>query len=46
MFAPHQAGAVVISDIGVLLWIAAMAASIYTFGFWTFMRTYFVPYLW
>lgn len=46
MFAPHQASSIIISDIGVLLWLAGIAASIYYFGFRTVGRLYLVPYLW
>jgi len=46
MFAPHQHGAVVLSDAGILLWMAGLAGSIYTFGFLTVFRLYLVPYLW
>jgi omega-6 fatty acid desaturase / acyl-lipid omega-6 desaturase (Delta-12 desaturase) len=46
MFAPHHAWQVIVSDIGVLLWLAAVGFSIHTFGFATVFRTYLVPYLW
>ncbi|KAF8558310.1 hypothetical protein OG21DRAFT_1595455 [Imleria badia] len=46
MFAPHQYGSVIISDIGILLWLAGVAGSIYKFGFSDVFRLYFVPYLW
>lgn len=46
MFAPHQHGAIILSDIGILLWMAGLAGSIYTFGFASVFRTYLVPYLW
>ncbi|KIJ62712.1 hypothetical protein HYDPIDRAFT_114400 [Hydnomerulius pinastri MD-312] len=46
MFAPHQHGAIVLSDVGILLWLAGVAGSIYTFGFSTVFRLYLVPYLW
>ncbi|KAG6377218.1 fatty acid desaturase-domain-containing protein [Boletus reticuloceps] len=46
MFAPHQYGSVIMSDIGVLLWLAGLAGSIYKFGFWDVFRLYIVPYLW
>jgi len=46
MFAPHQYGAVIISDVGVLLWLAGVIGSIYKFGFWDVFRLYLVPYLW
>ncbi|KAG9315663.1 fatty acid desaturase-domain-containing protein [Chiua virens] len=46
MFAPHQYGSIIISDIGILLWLAGVAGSIYNFGFWNVFRLYLVPYLW
>jgi omega-6 fatty acid desaturase / acyl-lipid omega-6 desaturase (Delta-12 desaturase) len=46
MFAPHQFGQVIISDVGVLLWIGALAAWIYQSGFSQVFRLYLVPYLW
>ncbi|KAJ7780570.1 oleoyl phosphatidylcholine desaturase [Mycena maculata] len=46
MFAPHHRGQVIISDIGIFLWIAALAAAIYTYGFSTVSVVYGVPYLW
>ena len=46
MFAPHQYGSIIISDIGILLWLAGVAGSIYKFGFSDVFRLYLVPYLW
>ncbi|KAN0087688.1 Fatty acid desaturase domain containing protein [Tylopilus felleus] len=46
MFAPHQYGAVIVSDMGVLLWLAGVIGSVYKFGFWDVFRLYLVPYLW
>ena len=46
IFANHQRDDVIISDVGVLLWIAALVYASCTFGFGTMMRTYGVPYLW
>ncbi|KIJ17890.1 hypothetical protein PAXINDRAFT_111563 [Paxillus involutus ATCC 200175] len=46
IFAPHQRDAVILSNVGILLWMASIAASIYTFGFPTVFRLYIVPYLW
>lgn len=46
MFAPHQYGQVMISTLGVLLWLAAVALSIYKWGPLTVFKTYLVPYLW
>ncbi|KAJ3488412.1 hypothetical protein NLI96_g2861 [Meripilus lineatus] len=46
MFSPHHYGQIVMSDIGVIIWAAAVAYSIYHFGFFEVFRTYLVPYLW
>jgi omega-6 fatty acid desaturase (delta-12 desaturase) len=46
MFAPHQYGQIILSDIGVLLWLGALAAWIYQSGFSQVFRLYLVPYLW
>jgi omega-6 fatty acid desaturase / acyl-lipid omega-6 desaturase (Delta-12 desaturase) len=46
IFAAHQYQQIVISDVGVLLWIGALVYASYTFGFGTMMRVYGLPYLW
>ncbi|KAG6377217.1 fatty acid desaturase-domain-containing protein [Boletus reticuloceps] len=46
IFAPHQYDSVIVSDIGILLWLAGLAGSIHKFGFWDVFRVYIVPYLW
>ncbi|KAL4080868.1 fatty acid desaturase-domain-containing protein [Scleroderma citrinum] len=46
MFAPHQYDAVILSDIGILLWLGAVGTSIYVYGLPTVFRLYIVPYLW
>ncbi|OAX42332.1 hypothetical protein K503DRAFT_766892 [Rhizopogon vinicolor AM-OR11-026] len=46
MFAPHQRDSIVLSDIGIVLWLAGLSSSIYAFGFWTVFRLYLMPYLW
>ena len=46
MFAPHQFGQIVLSDIGILLWLGALTAWIYQSGFSQVFRLYLVPYLW
>ncbi|KAJ7175790.1 oleoyl phosphatidylcholine desaturase [Mycena filopes] len=46
MFAPHHWSQIIVSDIGIFLWMAALVAASYTFGFSTVMRVYGVPYLW
>jgi len=46
MFVPHQYGAIIVSDIGILLWLVGVIGSVYKFGFWDVFRLYLVPYLW
>ncbi|KAI0259825.1 fatty acid desaturase-domain-containing protein [Gloeopeniophorella convolvens] len=46
MFAPHQSGQIVISDVGILIWLGALAYWSYSSGFSTVLRLYVVPYLW
>ncbi|KAF8177997.1 delta-12 fatty acid desaturase protein [Pholiota molesta] len=46
MFAPHHYGQVIISVVGILLWLGAIAASIQTWGFFEVFRAYLVPYMW
>lgn len=46
IFGPHQRDQIILSDIGVLLWISALVYASYTFGFGTMMRVYGFPYLW
>jgi hypothetical protein len=46
IFAPHQYNDIVISDIGVFLWLAIIAGSIVSYGFSTVFRVYLLPYLW
>ena len=46
MFAPHQFGQIIISDVGILIWLGALAAWIYQSGFSQVFRLYLVPYLW
>ncbi|KAK7048294.1 oleoyl phosphatidylcholine desaturase [Favolaschia claudopus] len=46
MFAPHQWGQIIISDVGIFLWIAALVASVNTWGLATVFRVYIVPYFW
>ncbi|KAG8881893.1 hypothetical protein FRB97_008940 [Tulasnella sp. 331] len=37
---------VIISDVGVFLWLALIGLSVNTWGFLTVFRTYIMPYLW
>ncbi|KAJ7601081.1 delta-12 fatty acid desaturase protein [Mycena floridula] len=46
MFAPHHHAQVVISNIGMLLWIGGIGVAIHSKGFLEVFRTYLVPYLW
>lgn len=46
LYAPHQTGQVLISDLGILIWLGAIATWAYTRGFGEMFRVYFVPYLW
>jgi len=46
MFAPHQYSQIILSDIGVILWLAAIFTWSYYKGFAEVFRLYLVPYLW
>ncbi|KAF8908905.1 delta-12 fatty acid desaturase protein [Gymnopilus junonius] len=46
MFAPHHYGQVVMSVVGILIWLAAVGVTIYYKGFFDVFRVYLVPYLW
>ena len=46
MFSPSQWTQIIISDVGVFLWLVALYYSINRFGFFEVFRTYLVPYLW
>jgi omega-6 fatty acid desaturase (delta-12 desaturase) len=46
LFAPHQYGQIVLSDIGILLWLASLATWTYYKGFAEVFTLYLVPYLW
>ena len=46
MFAPHHYGQIIMSVVGVLLWLTAIGVGIYYKGFLEVFRTYLVPYLW
>lgn len=46
IFAPHQSGDIILSDVGVLLWIGGLIYASMEFGFGTMMRVYGFPYLW
>lgn len=46
MFAPHQYNQIIISDIGIFLWLGTIIAWSYFKGFTEVFRLYLVPYLW
>jgi len=46
MFAPHQYSQIILSDIGVVIWLAAIISWSYYRGFAEVFRLYLVPYLW
>nr|GAT58469.1 predicted protein [Mycena chlorophos] len=46
MFSPHQFFNIVISDVGVVLWIAALVYSSNRYSFATVFKLYLSPYLW
>ncbi|KAG8984565.1 hypothetical protein FRB90_005225 [Tulasnella sp. 427] len=46
LFAPHQFTDIIISDIGVFIWMACLAYAFKTYGFLNVFRIYFLPYLW
>lgn len=45
MFAPHHRDQILISDVGIVLWFAAVCWAIYTYGFLEVFRVYLVPYI-
>ncbi|KAG8931094.1 hypothetical protein FRC01_001854 [Tulasnella sp. 417] len=46
LFAAHQFTDIIISDIGVFIWMAALGYSFKTWGFLNVFRVYLLPYLW
>ncbi|GJJ13290.1 hypothetical protein Clacol_007542 [Clathrus columnatus] len=46
LFAPHQRTGVLLSDLGVLLWLSALIGWSVNRGFSEVFRVYVVPYLW
>lgn len=46
MFSPQHYGQVIMSVLGVAIWLAAIATSIYLKGFTTVLKVYLVPYFW
>ena len=46
MFAPHHFSQIILSDVGIFLWLATLVAWTYQSGFSQVVRVYLVPYLW
>lgn len=46
MFAPHQRRDIIVSDVGIFLWLASLAVWTYYRGFSEVFRTYVIPYFW
>lgn len=46
MFAPHHRDQILISDLGIVLWLGAVLAAIHYRGFAEVFRVYLVPYVW
>ncbi|OSD07329.1 hypothetical protein PYCCODRAFT_1430581 [Trametes coccinea BRFM310] len=46
MFRPDQRGQIIISNVGIMLWMAGITMAISQWGFFEVFRVYLVPYLW
>ncbi|TFK40582.1 fatty acid desaturase [Crucibulum laeve] len=46
MFAPHQRNQIIMSNVGILTWLAVLGASVNHWGFLTVFKAYVAPYLW
>ncbi|KAG8721421.1 hypothetical protein FRC09_007926 [Ceratobasidium sp. 395] len=46
LFAPHQFGSIILSDVGIFLWLAVVGTWIYRSGFLEVLTLYIIPYLW
>ncbi|KAF7350394.1 FA-desaturase domain-containing protein [Mycena venus] len=46
IFAPHQHSQIVLSDLGIFIWLALIVLSCYHWSFLTVFRVYLVPYIW
>ncbi|KAI0726295.1 delta12-fatty acid desaturase [Fomitopsis betulina] len=46
MFAPHHRNQILISGLGIAIWLAAVCWASFTYGFLDVFRVYLVPYLW
>ncbi|KAI0631956.1 delta12-fatty acid desaturase [Trametes polyzona] len=46
IFRPDQRNQIIISNVGIMLWMTAIGVSIAQWGFFEVFRVYLVPYLW
>ncbi|KAI0661996.1 fatty acid desaturase-domain-containing protein [Cubamyces menziesii] len=46
MFRPDQRGQIIISNVGIMLWMGAIIMAISQWGFFEVFRVYLIPYLW
>lgn len=46
LFAPHQFGQIILSDVGIFIWLAGISTWIYQRGFLEVLTLYLIPYLW
>jgi len=46
MFSPHHYGQIIMSDLGIIIWMAVVGTWIYQKGFTEVFRLYLQPYLW
>lgn len=46
IFSPNHYWQVIVSDLGIIIWLSAIAYSISQWGLSTVFRLYLVPYLW
>lgn len=46
LFKPHEFSQIIISDVGIFVWLGALAWWSYTRSFTEMFRFYFIPYLW
>ncbi|KAJ6492980.1 fatty acid desaturase-domain-containing protein [Mycena sanguinolenta] len=46
IFAPHQHSEIVLSDLGIFIWLGLIVFSCFHWSFLTVFRVYLVPYIW
>lgn len=46
IFRPHHRGEIIVSNLGIFLWIAGLVYAVSVWGYFEVMRVYFIPYLW